>query len=175
MNKGEAAPPDPLLRMPGYLAGEFIRLIKRMSAELFPGERLRRAHIAVLTCVAERGPLCQREISESLLYDPGDLVGLIDNLAGLDYVVRGRDPRDRRRSAVEITPAGRLALRRHRERSAQLYEALFAPLGPDEVDQLRTLLLRILAHHDPRFVEEAQRMRGHWARTRGGTDQQSPD
>jgi DNA-binding MarR family transcriptional regulator len=176
--KGEAAPvapPDPLLRMPGYLAGELVTLIRRMTTEFFPGERLRRAHIAVLTCIAEQGSLCQREISEILRFDPGDVVGLIDTLEERDYVVRGRDPRDRRRYALEITPAGRQALQRHRDRSTRLHETLFAPLAPDEVDQLRVLLLRVLAHHDPRFVDEARRMGEHGTRTGGGTDQPLPD
>jgi DNA-binding MarR family transcriptional regulator len=146
---------DPFLRLPSYLAAELARLARRTTLGLFPGERLRLGHSAVLACVADQGPLCQREVSEHLRLDPADVVGIVDILENLGYLVRGRDPRDRRRHAVEITPAGRAALKESRDQMRRLNEVLFAPLTPAEVDQLCSLFLRVLAHHDPRFAAGA--------------------
>jgi DNA-binding MarR family transcriptional regulator len=146
---------DPFLRLPSYLVFELIRMARRMAMALFPDEHLRLPHTAVLACLADRGPMSQREVSELLRFDPGDLVGVIDALEELDYVTRERDPRDRRRYSLQLTDAGRLALHERRNRGVRLNEALFAPLTTFERDQLQTLLLRVLAHHDPRFAADA--------------------
>ena len=151
----DPGPVDPFLRLPSYLAFELIRTARRLAMELFPDEHLRLPHTAVLACLADHGPLSQREVSEWLRVDPGDLVGVIDALEGLDYVVRQRDTRDRRRYALQLTDAGRIALHERRNRGVRLNEALFEPLSVVERDQLQTLLLRVLAHHDPRFAADA--------------------
>jgi DNA-binding MarR family transcriptional regulator len=151
----DPGPVDPFLRLPSFLVFELIRTAKRTAMELFPDEHLRLPHTAVLACLADRGPMSQREVSELLRFDPGDLVGVIDALEELEYVMRERDPRDRRRYSLQLTGAGRLALHERRNRGVRLNEALFAPLTTFERDQLQTLLLRVLAHHDPRFAADA--------------------
>jgi DNA-binding MarR family transcriptional regulator len=150
---------DPFLRLPNYLVFELIRAARRTAMELFPDEHLRLPHAAVLACLADRGPMSQREVSELLRFDPGDLVGVIDALEELAYVVRERDPTDRRRYSLQLTDAGRLALHERRNRGVRLNEALFAPLTTFERDQLQTLLLRVLAHHDPRFAPDTGQSR----------------
>ncbi|HEX6469639.1 MAG TPA: MarR family winged helix-turn-helix transcriptional regulator [Streptosporangiaceae bacterium] len=151
----DPGPVDPFLRLPSYLIFELIRTARRTAMELFPDEHLRLPHAAVLACLADRGPMSQREVSELLRFDPGDLVGIIDALEEMRYVVRERDGRDRRRYALQLTDAGRLALHERRNRGVRLNEALLAPLSTYERDQLQALLLRVLAHHDPRFAQRA--------------------
>jgi DNA-binding MarR family transcriptional regulator len=148
-------PVDPFLRLPSYLMFELIRTARRMAMEMFPEEHLRLSHTAVLACLADRGPMSQREVSELLRFDPGDLVAVIDLLEELQYVVRERDTRDRRRYSLQLTDAGRLALHERRNRGVRLNDALLAPLTPFERDQLQSQLRRVLAHHDPRFAEAA--------------------
>ncbi|HEU5160285.1 MAG TPA: MarR family winged helix-turn-helix transcriptional regulator [Streptosporangiaceae bacterium] len=148
----DVGPADPFLRLPSYLMFELIRAARRTAMELFPDEHLRLPHTAVLACLADRGPMSQREVSELLRFDPGDLVSVIDALEEMRYVVRERDTRDRRRYALQLTEAGRLALHERRGRGVRLNEALLAPLTAIEREQLQTLLLRVLAHHDPRFA-----------------------
>jgi DNA-binding MarR family transcriptional regulator len=151
----DPGPVDPFLRLPSYLAFELIRMARRAAMELFPDEHLRLPHTAVLACLADRGPMSQRDVSRLLRFDPGDLVGVVDALEELAYVVRERDPRDRRRYSLQLTAAGRLALHERRNRGVRLNEALLEPLSPSERDQLQALLLRVLAHHDPRFGADA--------------------
>jgi DNA-binding MarR family transcriptional regulator len=151
-------PPDPLLRLPNYLVFELVRLARRMSAEMYPDEELRIPHAAALACLSVRGPMSQRELSEALRLDPGDLVAVIDALEEQGCVVRERDPQDRRRYSLQVTDAGRVALHERRNRGERLNEELFAPLAPHERLQLQKLLLRVLAHHDPRFADVGERL-----------------
>ncbi|MFC6936891.1 MarR family winged helix-turn-helix transcriptional regulator [Actinomadura yumaensis] len=120
-------PRDPLFEMPTYLLFELGRLVRRTAHEVFSGEPLRMAHALVLACVAADGPLSQREVSERLRLDPGDVVGLVDALEEAGYVERRRDPGDRRRYRLDVTEAGRLFLARTRENRARLNETQFAP------------------------------------------------
>jgi DNA-binding MarR family transcriptional regulator len=151
-------PPDPLLQLPSYLAFELVRLARRVSAEMYPDETLRVPHAAALACLSVRGPMSQRELSEALRLDPGDLVAVIDALEELGHVVRERDPQDRRRYSLQVTDAGRVALHERRNRGERLNEELFAPLAPHERLQLQKLILRVLAHHDPRFADVGERL-----------------
>jgi DNA-binding MarR family transcriptional regulator len=89
-------------------------------------------------------------VSARLRFDPSDLVAFVDLLERHGYVVRERDRQDRRRYALKITPAGRRAVRRRDREAEKKNEELFAPLEPAEREVLRGLLLRTLAHHDPR-------------------------
>ncbi|QXJ19560.1 MarR family transcriptional regulator [Actinomadura graeca] len=144
--------PDPLRDSPSYLLFELLRLARRTSARIFPGERVRLPHLMVLGCVARLGPLSQREVSEHLRMDAGDIVGLVDTLEEAGYVERRRDAEDRRRYALGVTEAGRLFLSAARERRDHLDALLFGPLAPEELEQFTHLMLRVLAHHDPRFT-----------------------
>jgi DNA-binding MarR family transcriptional regulator len=152
--------PDPFLQLPSYLAFELVRLARRTSAEMFPDELLRIPHAAALACLAVHGPMSQRELSKALRLDPGDLVAVIDVLEEAEYVVRERDPQDRRRYSLQLTEAGRIALHERRNRGVRLNERLFAPLTGAEREQLHNLILRVLAHHDPRFADADEECEG---------------
>jgi len=147
-------PDDPLFQSPMYLMLEAVRLARRRAAELHPGEPLRIQHVLSLAWLSE-GPISQRELSDRLSVDPADLVSVIDMLERHGYVERHRDPDDRRRYALHITTGGRRALREHRTRREEVHESLLEALTADERSQLRTLVLKLLAHHDPRFAEPA--------------------
>ena len=103
--------------------------------------------IGVLRVVAAREPVSQREVSEALLLDPSDLVTLVDILEAAGLVERRRDPADRRRYALEVTPRGQLAVVRLREISRETNEELLAPLDEHERAQLAELIGRVVRHH----------------------------
>jgi DNA-binding MarR family transcriptional regulator len=106
--------------------------------------------IGVLRVVAAREPVSQREVSEALLLDPSDLVTLIDILERAGLVERRRDPADRRRYALEVTPRGQLAVVRLREINREANEELLAPLDEHERAQLAELIGRVVEHHTRR-------------------------
>jgi DNA-binding MarR family transcriptional regulator len=121
---------------------------ERMAQESWAHEAgFRPGCIGVLQVVAAREPVSQREVSEMLLLDPSDLVTLVDILERAGLVERRRDPADRRRYALEVTPRGQLAVVRLREINRETNEELLAPLDEQERKQLAELIRRVVRHH----------------------------
>jgi len=147
-------PPDPIMVLPSRLTFELAKVARRLFAQMYPEDALRFPRVMVLAAIAQHGPMSQREVSTALDIDPGDLVGLIDALEDLEFLVRSRDPRDRRRYKLELTEKGRLALHERRCRAIRMNEELFAGLTELERADLERLLLKTLAHHDERFGQD---------------------
>jgi MarR family transcriptional regulator, lower aerobic nicotinate degradation pathway regulator len=142
--------PRTLLRYPSaamfLLMREAFRLGQRRIEEAdTPAEQMRFPHFSVLACLDEFGSASQREISARLRLDPSDLVAFVDWLEEVGFVRRRRDERDRRRYAVDLTPAGRRALRTRARSAERMNEELFQGLAPDERERLRELLLKAVA------------------------------
>ena len=104
---------------------------------------------SVLAILGEGARATQATIAEALSLDPSRLVALLDSLEQRELVVRQRDPLDRRRHVVSITPAGEGELGRLRATVKALEEDFFAPLDPAERVALHELLTRLAARHDP--------------------------
>ncbi|MDP2136361.1 MAG: MarR family transcriptional regulator [Candidatus Didemnitutus sp.] len=60
----------------------------------------------VLEALHHLGPLCQGELAEKLLRSGGNLTLVVANLEKAGYVIRERDPADRRFVVVKLTPTG---------------------------------------------------------------------
>ena len=78
---------------------------------------------------------------------------MLDDLEARGLIERSRDPADRRRHVVTLTPAGREAVERLRVVSRQVEDEFFEPLGAQERKELYALLSRVARHHDPRFED----------------------
>jgi MarR family 2-MHQ and catechol resistance regulon transcriptional repressor len=72
---------------------------------VLPGE-LTITQFGVLEALHHIGPLCQSELAEKLLKSGGNLTLVVDNLEKAGYVLRERDPADRRFVVVKLTPKG---------------------------------------------------------------------
>lgn len=145
--------PSTLLRYPNaamfLLMREAFKIaLRRLDEGKTAAQRMRFPHFAVLACLDEFGPASQREISDRLRLDQGDLVAFVDWLEEVGFVKRRRDPRDRRRYEVNVTAAGRRALHTRARAADRLNAELFAALDLDERMQLRDLLLRALERFD---------------------------
>jgi DNA-binding MarR family transcriptional regulator len=95
--------------------------------------------------VVERadGPVSQREVAERTGIDASDVVDLVDRLEKAGHRRRRRDELDRRRYALELTPAGQDAIDRFTLVARAVDEAVLADLDPDERETLRALMARI--------------------------------
>lgn len=89
------------------------------------------------------------ELSRKFQLDPSTLVPSIDGLEQRGYVVRGRDPNDRRRLPLELTEQGDAFVRAipHHPKSDPL-EAALNTIGVEKTDQLLALLYEVI-HHIP--------------------------
>lgn len=76
--------------------------------------------------------------------DANNLVLLLNELEAFDFVRRRRDPEDRRRHIVEITDAGRAALRQGERARETIEDDVLGALDPDERESLRALLAKAL-------------------------------
>jgi DNA-binding MarR family transcriptional regulator len=90
------------------------------------------------------GPRGQKDMCHAMHLDPNNCVLLLNDMEAAGHVRRVRDPEDRRRHIVELTPAGAKALA-HAERAMEdLEDEVLGALSSDERAQLRGLLDRAL-------------------------------
>lgn len=75
--------------------------------------------------------------------DPSTLVAILNDLERDALAERRRDPADRRRHIVRITPAGRAAAAAVEEAVSAVEREAFADLDEDEIAQLHELLARV--------------------------------
>ena len=67
-------------------------------------------------------------------------------------VARKRDPSDRRRHLVTLTPSGKEKLSELRAISKRLDKEFFAPLDVQQRETLHELLVELAGYHDARFA-----------------------
>jgi len=146
----------PMERLPEELVSSALFLLKRLgmaakerSLDAYDELGVHPYHHAILAVLDEGQRETQGAIADALGYDRGQLVGLLDELEEAGLVERRRDPNDRRRHVVQMTPAGRKMLARLRAVAKRLDDAFLAPLDERERRELHALLLRLAEHHLP--------------------------
>jgi DNA-binding MarR family transcriptional regulator len=88
------------------------------------------------------GPQNQKDMCVAMHLDPNNCVLLLNDMEAAGHIRRVRDPEDRRRHIVELTPAGKKALAHAEHAMEGLEEEVLGALSPDERAQLRELLAR---------------------------------
>jgi hypothetical protein len=87
--------------------------------------------------------------NQMLMLDPNNCVLLLNELDEFGYVERRRDPEDRRRHIVEITPAGLEALEEAEHKLETLEGEVLGNLDQSERVKLHGLLAKALEGQDP--------------------------
>jgi DNA-binding MarR family transcriptional regulator len=121
------------------LGESFQRHIRQVLSE----HGLKPRQLRILDLLADRGPIGQRELAEVMGIDHSVLVGLLNPLEATRLIKRERDTVDRRRHNVSIAAAGRRRLTEADQAFRDAEDAFFAPLAPDDREQLHALLLRL--------------------------------
>jgi DNA-binding MarR family transcriptional regulator len=149
------APPGP----PKELLSSSVFLLKRLgfaakdrSHAAFEGSGLSAFHYAVLALLEEDPRETQAQIADALGYDRSLIVRLLDELEEREFVIRKRDPEDRRRHVVKLTAAGRSMLVDLRAIVQRLERDYLAPLSAEEQETLHVLLTKLATYHDPRCI-----------------------
>ena len=158
----QTQPPESTPQLPGELVASATFLLKRLglaakdrAMAAYEPTGLRPYHHAILLVLDEGSRETQGSIADSLGYDRGQLVGLLDELEERGLVQRRRDPQDRRRHLVRLTPDGKRMLRRVRALSRGIEDEFLAPLNDEERATLHALLLRLAEKHEPRCALSA--------------------
>src|SRR6202011_4087229 len=86
---------------------EHLARVGRRAAEssMSPGG-LRPRHLIALKLLSEHGPASQQGLTDALSLEPSNVVGLLNELEERGLITRRRDPTDRRRHIVELSPLG---------------------------------------------------------------------
>jgi DNA-binding MarR family transcriptional regulator len=118
------------------------KAIHRRSTEELLGMRVK-PYIA-LGFIRDHPGVSQQELEAAMFMDANGVVLLLNELESARYLVRRRDPQDRRRHIVELTTPGRHALERADKARETLDEEVLAVLSPEERATLRALMWRVL-------------------------------
>jgi len=119
----------------------------RLFAERITPLGLTSAQSGLLRAIAGDPGRSQNELAAELGVRPSRLVVLVDELEDGGLVQRDRDPDDRRRHVLQLTPRGRATWFRLVGSAADHEAQLCAALTIEERRQLAGLLQRIAEHH----------------------------
>jgi DNA-binding MarR family transcriptional regulator len=112
------------------------------SGRCFEAGDLRPRHLVALNLLQEHGPLSQQALGEALSLDPSNVVGLLNELEDRGLIARQRDPADRRRHIVSLSPAGEAELARTDGQLTAIEDDVLGALSPAERATLFELLQR---------------------------------
>jgi DNA-binding MarR family transcriptional regulator len=118
------------------------RLVYRRATEDVIGVRLKQ--FIALDYLREQGCTGQQVFGQALMLDPNNCVILLNDLEEDGYIERRRDPTDRRRHMVEMTPAGARALKRAEVNLETIENDVIGNLDASERATLRDLLHKAL-------------------------------
>ena len=149
-------PPLALLKSTTFLMKLLGVAVKGRSLAAFEAAGHNPQHYAVLSLLDEGTRDTQGAIADALGYDRSHLVGLLDELEEKSLVERRRDPGDRRRHVVSLTPAGKKTLGQLRSIAKEVEAEFLAPLDAEQREALHALLLELTAYHDPRCAGVAK-------------------
>jgi len=141
--------PEELVKSTTFLLKRLGFAIKERAMAAYEPTGLHPYHHGVLIALGDGPHETQGAIADALGYDRGQLVGLLDELEERGLVERRRDPDDRRRHLVRLTPDGKRMLGRLRRTAGKIDDDFLAPLTPEERATLHRLLLRLAEEHEP--------------------------
>jgi DNA-binding MarR family transcriptional regulator len=118
------------------------RVVYRRSTVELVGMGLK--ELAVLAYLRDHQLAAQQALSEGLCVDANTCVLLLNELETKGLVERRRDPVDRRRHLVALTPAGRHALERAELAQGSVEDDILGALSAEERCTLRRLLSQAL-------------------------------
>jgi DNA-binding MarR family transcriptional regulator len=135
---------DPQNPRLAVLLAKLSKTVYRKSEEALPGLSIK--DYLALANLDDRG-VPQQRLAESLGMDENNLVLLLNGLEEAGSIARRRDPGDRRRHIVEITPRGKKVLERAERGMDKFEHELLSALSPSERATLKQLVSRVLESH----------------------------
>ena len=129
------------------LLARLAKQVYRRSGDELLGMQLR--HLVALSYVRDHDACPQHELADAFCMDANNVVLLLNELEELGHVTRLRDPSDRRRHLVALTPAGAKALSLAERAQEAIEDDVLQALDGEERATLWRLLTRALRSVDP--------------------------
>ncbi|MGW0787941.1 MarR family winged helix-turn-helix transcriptional regulator [Streptomyces sp. NPDC002911] len=140
------ATPSSVLDLNAYLMHATGKAARRRLTEVLTAHGLRLWHLTILAMLKEAGPLPKGDLAARLDMNQSDLTRTVTDLDAAGYATCARDPSDRRRIEVALTPAGEQALARLNSDVSAAEAGLLTPLTDEERDRFASLLRRVHDH-----------------------------
>jgi DNA-binding MarR family transcriptional regulator len=130
------------------LVSEAFHRYRQIGDELVADTGLRMRHFAPLNALNALAPCAQQQLAQYLAITEPAAAEVVDFLVRAGMVKRGRDTRDRRRYALELTDKGRGALVVVLKAVDALQADTVSLIGVDGDAELRDLLYRLLGSEE---------------------------
>ncbi len=124
------------------LITQISKALHRRTGEDLLGMRLKQ--FMLLGYVRDHTGVSQQELETALLMDANGVVLLLNELEAAGFSIRKRDPNDRRRHLVELTPSGGVAVERAEKARESLEDEILADFSAEERANLKMQLGRVL-------------------------------
>jgi DNA-binding MarR family transcriptional regulator len=128
--------------------------VYRRSDDELLGMQLR--YLVALSYMRDHDACPQQELADAFCMDANNVVLLLNELEQLGFATRLRDPHDRRRHLVQLTPTGLEALGQAERAQGAIEDDILAALSDEERATLHGLLTRTLRGIEPADGEAAQ-------------------
>jgi MarR family transcriptional regulator, lower aerobic nicotinate degradation pathway regulator len=134
----------PLAERTGLLAHKVGCLLLRAFEEGLAPLKLSARGYFVLAHIDRESPPSQQDLARRLIIDPTTMVALVDELERLGFVVRLRNPGDRRRYELHLTSAGSQALATADKAMDTIETEFFGSLSAQQQREFHDLLQQLL-------------------------------
>jgi DNA-binding MarR family transcriptional regulator len=104
--------------------------------------------VSMLAALRDQGDLPQTYLCDMMKLTQNTVVTWLNELEDAGYVARLRDPEDRRKHNVALTPKGTEALERAESELRRIEDEVLSGLTADERNQLRKLMAKALEETD---------------------------
>ena len=121
------------------------RVVYRSATPEVLGVKLK--ELVALSYLRESTKATQQKLAKTLMMDANNCVILLNGLEENGLIERTRDPEDRRRHIVAMTPKGQRALEKAEHQLETVEDDVLGNLDARERDELRELLARALEDH----------------------------
>jgi DNA-binding MarR family transcriptional regulator len=131
-------------RTPGslLLVTRLSRLVYRRAGDAMLGMRIKQ--YGTLCVLRDKEGISQQDMGDLLYMDKNSLVLLLNELEANGWARRRRDPNDRRRHIVELTPEGERAIERGEQAIEDVEDEVLSALSAEERATLQHLLDKAL-------------------------------